>query len=164
LDWVKNHRELLKLLVGVVVGSFIVVAVGEVSYEQGIATGKLQANQLRQEFIADRAGPASVGDGVPSPSPQQTPETDATASPSVTPVPRQVILGTISKLSGDTLTLTTRDATTATVNLTETSKVSGSKAGSRDDLAVGLSIYVTGGRSDDGSYTARRVQILPKDQ
>ncbi len=72
--------------------------------------------------------------------------------------------GTVASISGDTLTVTTRQGSTRSVTLTSTTtydKGDGSAA-TQADLVAGASVIATGDTATDGTITATKVTIDPQ--
>ena len=70
------------------------------------------------------------------------------------------VVGTVTKVSGNTVTVTQRDGTTATVIVPSGTTISKTVAGAVSDLTAGTSIAVRG-TTADGKTTAESVTINP---
>jgi hypothetical protein len=70
------------------------------------------------------------------------------------------VLGTVTKVEGNTITVTQRDGTTATVVVPSGTTISKTVSGSLSDLTAGTSIAVRG-TTTDGKTTAESVTINP---
>ena len=70
------------------------------------------------------------------------------------------LFGTVSKVDGNTITLTQRDGTTTTVVMASGGSVSRTVSGSLADLTAGTSIAVRGA-TVDGKTTAESITINP---
>lgn len=66
---------------------------------------------------------------------------------------------TVSAVSGSTLTLTTFAGNPVTVDLSPSTTVTGTEAGSVSDLLPGTAITAVGPQNTDGTYTATRIAI-----
>jgi hypothetical protein len=71
-----------------------------------------------------------------------------------------VVVGTVTKVEGNTITVTQRDGTTATVVVPSGATISKTVSGSLSDLSAGTSIAVRG-TTTDGKTTAEAVTINP---
>ena len=70
------------------------------------------------------------------------------------------VVGTVTRIDGDTITVTQRDGTTATVVVASGTTVSKTVSGSLSDLTTGTSIAVRG-TTADGKTTAESITINP---
>jgi hypothetical protein len=70
------------------------------------------------------------------------------------------VAGTVSKIEGNTITVTQRDGTTATVVVPSGTTISKTVSGALSDLTAGTSIAVRG-TTADGKTTAESVTINP---
>ncbi len=70
------------------------------------------------------------------------------------------VFGTVSKVNGDTITVTQADGSTATVVVPSGTTISKTVSGSLADLTTGTSIVVRG-TTADGKTTAQSVTITP---
>jgi hypothetical protein len=70
------------------------------------------------------------------------------------------VLGTVTKVEGNTITVTQRDGTTATVVVSSGTTVSKTVSGSLSDLTTGTSIAVRG-TTADGKTTAESITVNP---
>lgn len=72
---------------------------------------------------------------------------------------RPAVFGTIDKVNGDVLTLTTSQGS-ATVNISTSTKVMVQKQGTADDLRAGARVMVTGDKQADGSINGNSIQVV----
>ena len=70
------------------------------------------------------------------------------------------VVGTVTKVDGNTITVTQRDGTTATVVVPSEATVSKTVSGTLSDLTAGTSIAVRG-TTADGKTTAQSVTVNP---
>jgi len=70
------------------------------------------------------------------------------------------VVGTVTKVDGNTITVTQRDGTTATVVMSSDTAVSKTVSGSVSDLTAGTSIAVRG-TTADGRTTAQSITVNP---
>jgi hypothetical protein len=69
--------------------------------------------------------------------------------------------GQIESVDGNTLTLTTQAGGTVTVQVTTTTLIEKNASVQVSDLAAGDTVIVSGSDNEDGSVTARSVQVAP---
>jgi hypothetical protein len=72
-----------------------------------------------------------------------------------------MIFGEIESIDGNTLTLLTQAGGTLTVQVTDTTLIEKNASVAASDLAAGDTVIVSGSDNDDGSVTARSVQVAP---
>jgi hypothetical protein len=73
---------------------------------------------------------------------------------------RQIINGTVSQISGSSLTVTDTSSNDFTVSLTTTTRISTQQAVTGSDLHVGESVMITGSANSQGVINASSVSIL----
>ena len=97
-------------------------------------------------------------------------------SPGATPIPRGTsgnatfpnggagrgTSGTIASISGNTLTLTTIQGSQVTVNISDTTTIQKTVAGTISDLQAGESLIVMGAPDANGNIIARSISIRPQ--
>ena len=72
------------------------------------------------------------------------------------------VAGTITAISGNTITVKTMDGNTATVNVTDQTRFRKERQDAKlTDLKVGENIFVRGEKGSDGSVQAERVAVPP---
>lgn len=164
---VRKGGDKWKMLAAAVIGLLVVIAVGQVSYQQGISAGKADANQARQQALASRGLSATgqaqstangQGQGTFSGNGQGTSGSGGGfggfgGRPAVT--------GTVQKVDGNTVTVTQSDGTQATVVLSDTTRITVTSQGSASDLKQGQTITVSGAKGSDGNYAATSVTVVP---
>jgi hypothetical protein len=69
-------------------------------------------------------------------------------------------VGTIKAVEGGALTITTQEGTVR-VQTTDTTIIEKYTAVGVGDLGVGERVVISGSRNEDGSVTARSIQVLP---
>ena len=69
--------------------------------------------------------------------------------------------GTVSAVSGSTITVTGRDGTPSTVDLSSTTAITKTVSGTTGDIAVGQSLTIVGQVGSDGNVQATSIQIRP---
>lgn len=149
-------NRVTSIIIGVVLA---VVLVGG-SFWEGMNVGKAQASDAQSSFLADRGfgsgtggtgtggtGATGAGGNVGAGSGGRRGQNGAT--------------GTISKIDGNSITLTTQQGDTVTVNITADTPVLKSTAGSSTDLKQGAHITVIGDRSGT-NIAARGIQITDR--
>jgi hypothetical protein len=130
---------LKKVLVGLGV-IILVVALAGGSFYAGMLFQRAQASRIQADFFADRGGapgPGGAG-GVGGPG--------------------GGAVGQITRIDGDTLTLSTQQSE-VTVSLTDTTRIEKTVAGERGDLQPGDTIVVRGERDSAGNVVAEDIQI-----
>lgn len=75
--------------------------------------------------------------------------------------PDGMTFGAIESIDGNTLTVTTQAGGTVTVQVTDTTLIEKNASVRVADLAAGDTVIVSGSDNDDGSVTARSVQVAP---
>jgi hypothetical protein len=75
--------------------------------------------------------------------------------------PAGMTFGQIESIDGNTLTLTTQAGGTVTVQVTNTTLIEKNASVQVSDLAAGDTVIVSGSDNEDGSVTARSVQVAP---
>ena len=86
-----------------------------------------------------------------------------------TPVPRtnggtfgNAVLGTISGVSGNTLTITNAQSQQVTVTVSSSTRITKTVSGSMSDVQVGESLSVAGGQDANGVIDATFITIRPE--
>lgn len=69
--------------------------------------------------------------------------------------------GQIDGIDGNTLTVTDRDGNAVMVEVADTTLIEKNASVSVSDLVVGDTVIISGNPNDDGSITARSVQVAP---
>lgn len=69
--------------------------------------------------------------------------------------------GQIESIDGNTLMVTDRNGNDLMVQVAETTLIEKNASVSVEDLAIGDTVIVSGNTNDDGSVTARSVQVAP---
>jgi hypothetical protein len=69
--------------------------------------------------------------------------------------------GAIASIDGNTLTVTTQAGGVVTVQVTDTTLIEKNASVGVSDLAAGDTVIISGSANDDGSMTARSVQVAP---
>ena len=137
-----------KILIGL--GAVLVIlAVGSGSFWAGMAFGESRANQARERLFQERFG------GPVSSTPQARQPGQGGAGRTAGGV-----MGTIEAIEGDALVITTEEGDIR-VQTTDTTLFEKFATVTIGDLETGERVVVSGTRNEDGSYTARSVQVLP---
>jgi hypothetical protein len=97
--------------------------------------------------------------------PASTPAAPSTPAPSVAPAPSQgrATTGTLAKIDGNTLTLTAAQGP-VTVNVSSSTAIQKTVAGSLADIQEGVFIFASGERDAKGNVTATTISIQGQDQ
>jgi hypothetical protein len=133
-------------------GVALAILAGVGGYFVGLARGESRAQESMMEFARDRMNP----DG-------QQSFLSSTRQPGQIGQGRGFgqggTMGTVASIEGDTMTLTTQDATVE-IKVTDTTLVQKTMSVALDQLEVGEQVTVSGTQNDDGSITARSIQAL----
>lgn len=135
-----------------IVAAVVVVAVGAGSFWAGMSFGQSRANQARERLFQERFG----GQGGEFPGPFRTPQPGQGGAERFA----GGILGTIEAVEGNALVVTTQEGAIR-VRITDTTLVEKYTTVAIGDLETGERVAVSGTRNEDGSYTARSIQVLP---
>jgi len=130
----------------------VLAAVGGGAFWAGTKAGQKQALQNPASFFQQRArgqdGQFPMEEGTP-PAGQRFGQSQAGGG----------LTGTIEKVEGDTVILTT-DEGSVTVKTSDTTLIEKTMSVGTKDLAIGDRVMVSGSKNDDGSYTARSIQTM----
>lgn len=137
----------------IIAALLVVLAVGAGSFWAGMSYGQSRANQARPRLLREQFG----GQGGQFPGPFRTPQPGQGGAERLT---AGGILGTIEAVEGDALVITTQEGTIR-VQITDTTLVEKYTTVAIGDLESGERVAVSGTRNEDGSYTARSIQVLP---
>ena len=137
-----------------IVAAVVVLAVGAGSFWAGMSFGESRANQARQRLFQERFG--GQGGQITVPGPFRTPQPGQGGAERFA----GGILGTIEAVEGDALVITTQEGAIR-VRITDTTLVEKYTTVAIGDLETGERVAVSGMRNEDGSYTARSIQVLP---
>jgi len=69
--------------------------------------------------------------------------------------------GQIQEIDGDTLIVTTRNGNQIKVLVTDTTLIEKYASASTTDLEIGETLVISGSKNEDGSITARSLQVAP---
>ncbi len=137
----------LRVRLPVAVASLAVVALVGAAAGAALKPSSSTSVQARATFGNPAAG-AAVANGVPG------------ANGGRLVGPGGGIVGTITKVEGNKITVTQRDGTTATVVTSSDTTVSKTVSGSQSDLTPGTTIAVRG-TTADGQTTAQNITVNP---
>lgn len=142
-----------------------VLLVAGVSFYGGMMVGKNQTMASAAAVSMNFPEGFQAGDGAALPGDGTRPvggrgQGGAFAAPAGD-LPGGMTFGEIESIDGNTLTLTTQAGGTVTVQVTDTTLIEKNASVDVADLAVGESVIVSGSDNDDGSITARSVQVSP---
>ena len=138
------------LIIAVAVVGVLLVGAG--SFWAGMSFGESRATQTRQSFLEERLGQR----GGQFPMPGQTPQPGQAGAQRLA----GGVMGTIEKVEGETLVVTTQQGDIQ-IKTTDTTLIQKYSMVTIADLAAGEQVVVSGTRNEDGSYTARSIQVLP---
>lgn len=143
----------LMILIAVVV----VAVIAGAAFYGGMKVGENRATQnlasLRRQGFTGQGGQFFMGQGTPRPG--GTPQAGQRGAPGM----GGGIMGTIEKIEGNILVVTTQDGTVR-VQTSDTTLIEKFTSVGLDALKVGEQVMASGTKSDDGSYTARSIQSL----
>lgn len=143
----------------IILGAVVLLVIAAASFYGGMVYGKSQA---ADSVTAAPAGfPAAVVplNGQPGDLLGQRPLGQNGAGGFAAPA--GMTFGQIEAIDGNTLTVTTQAGGTRTVQVTDTTLIEKNASVAVSDLAAGDTVIVSGSDNDDGSITARSVQVAP---
>jgi hypothetical protein len=156
-------NKTLKIILAVVV----VVLIAGASFYGGLVFGKNQASASAAtvpmnfpEGFQPPGGAAAPGDGA-RPFGGRGQGGAAGDGAAAGNVPDGMTFGQIESIDGSTLTLLTQTGGAVTVQVTDTTLIEKNTSVDVTDLATGDAVIVSGSDNDDGSITARSVQVAP---
>jgi len=137
------------IVVAAVVG-VLVVAAG--SFWAGMSFGESRATRDRQSLLEERLGQRGG----------QFPKLGQTPQPGQAGAQRFAggVMGTIETVAGETLVVTTQQGDIQ-IETTDTTLIQKYSVGTIADLEAGEQVVVSGTQNEDGSYTARSIQVMP---
>ena len=138
------------LIIAAAVVGVVIVAAG--SFWGGMSFGESRATQTRQSFLEERLGQRGG----------QFPRLGQTPQPGQAGAQRFAggMQGTIETVEGETLVVTTQQGDIQ-IKTTDTTLIQKYTTVNITDLEPGEQVVVSGARNEDGSYTARSIQVLP---
>lgn len=125
------------------------------AFAAGLALGQSQGQPPSAPSLAERAGGETAAEA-----PGQGRGGGETASPRRAPEGRPPTTGTVERLEGTILIVSTPNGP-ARVAL-DGAQIQKLTAGSVEDLKAGARVLISGERRDDGTVAARSIQILPQ--
>lgn len=135
--------------VKIVLGVVLVLAVAGGSFVGGMAVGKSQARASLPSFDAAGGPPGMVVQGSGRPAGQSGAGSTRGG----------MLAGEIVSIDAGVLTLKDQSGEQVQVHVTDTTLIQKQADVTIDDLEAGETVFVSGTRGDDGSYTARSVQV-----
>ncbi len=102
------------------------------------------------------------------PTPPVNPAQLDTANPIATAVepnrvaPQDMIVGKVTAMDNQSITLQLADGSTQTIFLSGTTRIGKVVTGTTDDITVGSSLAVNGTENSDGTVSAQMVQVRPQ--
>ncbi len=117
--------------------------------------------------VAASCAPAATPAPTPAPAPATPTTTDTTNSvPAIPPISmqRQRTSGTISKINGDILTLTTAQGQVTVKISSDNTTIQNVTTGTRADLRVGAYLMAIGPQDANGNISATSIMIRPQSQ
>lgn len=152
-------NKTLTLILGIV----LVLVVAGASFYGGMVYGKSQATATTAAVPLNMPAGLQLPDGAAVPGDGTGPfggRGQGGAGGNFV-APAGMTFGEIESIDGNTLTLTTQAGGTVTVQVTDTTLIEKNASVGVSDLAVGETVIVSGSDNDDGSITARSVQVSP---
>ncbi len=141
----------------VLIAVVVVVAIAGAAFYGGMKVGENRATQnlaqVRRQGFSGQGGQFPMGQGTPQPG--GTPQAGQRGAPGM----GGGIMGTIEKIEGNTLVLTTEDGTVR-VQTNDTTLIEKFTSVGLDALKVGEQVMASGTKNEDGSYSARSIQSL----
>ncbi len=149
----------IKIILGVVV----VVAVAAASFYGGMVYGKQQAAQTAAVAPMNFPGGFQLPDGATAPGNGAGPfgprgQDGAAGGFAAQP---GMLFGEIQSIDGDTLVIADPNGQQTRVQVTNTTLIEKNASVDVSDLETGETVMVSGSENDDGSVTARSVQVAP---
>ncbi len=141
---------------GFVIGLVIVVVAAAAAlggFFYGTSVGEARANQVRQNFFAQRNGQGGNGGGGGFGQGGQGGQNGQGN--------RRGTAGTVKSINGNTMQVSTRDSV-VTVNLSSQTQVEKQAPGSLSDIKAGERVVVVGSQGSGGTVAAQSVQVLPQ--
>ncbi len=138
-------NQTVKIILGVV----IVLAVAGGSFFGGTVYGKSQAQaDLQSRFAAGRTGAFPGG--------------QATGQGNGTRINQgSMLVGEIKTVNADSLVITDRDNNEITVKVANTTLIEKNMTVDVTELEAGETVVISGNKADDGTITARSLQVAP---
>ena len=142
--------------VQIIVGIVVLALVAGGSFYGGMLYGTAQAQ------AALPAGPGWAGGTLPDTQPGGTPGARARQGAGAGfGAQAGMTVGQIDMIDGDTLVITNMNGNQIRVQVTDTTLIEKNASVTVADLAAGETVMVSGSENDDGSITARSVQVSP---
>lgn len=130
-----------------VIAALVLIIVAGGSFYAGTLYGKSQAQAVFRSF---RQGGTPFAQGTPGAFPRQQVQG------------RGMIFGTIEEVRSDgTLVVKDNNGSSVQVRVTDTTLIEKTVSAAVTDLQTGESVMVSGTQGEDGSITARSVQVVP---
>ena len=148
-------NKTLKIILGVIV----VLAIAGASFYGGTVYGESQAADSVTAAPAGFPAGAIPFDGQPGDFQGRRAQGQGEAGGFAAPA--GMTFGEIESIDGNTLTLTTQAGGAMTVLVTDTTLIEKNASVAVSDLVAGDTVIVSGSDNDDGSITARSVQVAP---
>lgn len=153
----------------VIVGSILVVVIlAGAAFLGGMNVGKAQAQSEQNAFFASRGVDPNATGGTGGTGAQGGGAggffgggTGGAGGAAGRALANRGATGTIEKIDGNTITLTTNQGATVTVSITDNTPILKSAAGSKSDLQVGTHVLVIGDRSGN-NLSATGIQITDR--
>jgi hypothetical protein len=135
--------------VKIVLGILVVVIIAGGSFYGGMVYGKSQAQTALPNFEGMAGMPGMAGQGGTRPSGQSGSNSGRGG----------MLSGEIVSINGGDVTLKDTSGQEIVVHVTNTTLIQEQAEVTVDALAAGDTMFVSGTKGDDGSYTARSVQV-----
>lgn len=145
----------------IISGIVLVLVVAGASFYGGMVYGKNQAAASAATGPMNFPQGFQPGDGAPPFGGRGQGGTGGAFGAAAGNVADGMTFGEIESIDGNTLTLLTQAGGTVTIQVTDTTLIEKNASVDVTDLATGDTVIVSGSDNDDGSITARSVQVAP---
>mgnify|MGYP001768331299 CR=1 FL=1 len=144
----------------IILGLVVLVLVAAGSFFGGMLVGKQQASAAAPvSFSADFQPPAGVIPlGDPSARPNAPGQQGAAGRFAAQP---GMLVGQIESIEGNTLLIAGAEGQQTQVQVTDTTLIEKNASVTVADLETGETVMISGSENDDGSITARSLQVAP---
>lgn len=143
-------------VVTIVLGVLVAIAIAAGSFYGGMIYGKNQAQAAMPGFIDTEGMPAGRGQFGAAPGGQAV-----TGREQITGTQGGTLFGEIQSIGSGELTVTNESGEQIQVYVTDTTLIQKQAEVTLADLLEGETVVISGNRADDGSITARMLQVSP---
>jgi hypothetical protein len=154
---IKTEERNMKRIVMIVLGVLVVLAIAAGSFYGGMVYGKNQAQASLPAFGEDVQGMPTGGRGQFGTRPDG--QTGMDQGQTVTQ--GGALFGEIQSIGSGELTITDQNGEQIQIYVTDTTLIEKQAEVTLADLEEGETVVISGSRADDGSITARTLQVSP---